>query len=325
MTDSTDEKNLKQVDGLWFDGDLVILRAGNHIFRVFTTVLKERSSVFASMFAFPQPPTPESETIGGVPVVNMHDDPAQLEFFLKAMFDPTFFLPPPAKTELDVVLGVLRLSNKYDVHFLCRRALEHLGTVHCMRLKDYHPDDSIATYDHLSDGSLIDGYLKTIKILVEVGALWMLPDAYFALYPVDLLGLIRAASWDGLGDSEKANCLRVFSHKVRMQPACALLEFLSAAETSCKVPNNCNRARQEAIRDHAWSSNLDIVDAWSEYGWAYLAEGLCELCLQEARDVYEQAKQNFWDDLPALFDLPDWATLEQLREKFLGPVVEENS
>jgi hypothetical protein len=90
MKDSTDEKNLKQVDGLWFDGDLVILRAGNHIFRVLTTVLKERSPVFASMFAFPQPPGPESETIGGVPVVNMHDDPSELELFLKAMFDPTY-------------------------------------------------------------------------------------------------------------------------------------------------------------------------------------------------------------------------------------------
>jgi hypothetical protein len=83
MTDSTNKKNLQQLDGLWFDADLVhvILRAGNRIFRLLTTVLKEKSPVFAGMFAFPQPPSPESETVGGVPVVNMHDDPAQLEVF----------------------------------------------------------------------------------------------------------------------------------------------------------------------------------------------------------------------------------------------------
>jgi hypothetical protein len=81
MTDSTDKKNLQQVDGLWFYADLVILRAGNRIFRLLTTVLKD-SKNRPSMFAFPKPPSPESETVGGVPVANMHDDPAQLEVFL---------------------------------------------------------------------------------------------------------------------------------------------------------------------------------------------------------------------------------------------------
>jgi hypothetical protein len=41
--------------------------------------------------ALPQPPeSEEGETIRGVPVVNMHDDPAELELFLKAMFDPEY-------------------------------------------------------------------------------------------------------------------------------------------------------------------------------------------------------------------------------------------
>ncbi|KAJ7879311.1 hypothetical protein B0H14DRAFT_2341588 [Mycena olivaceomarginata] len=72
--------------------------------------------------ALPQPPeSEEGETIRGVPVVNIHDDPAELEFFLKAMFDSDFFMPPPAQTTLATVLGVLRLTHKYDMQFLCCR------------------------------------------------------------------------------------------------------------------------------------------------------------------------------------------------------------
>jgi hypothetical protein len=65
----------------------------------------------------------------------------------------------------------------------------------------------------------------------------------------------------------------------------------------------------------------DVVKAWIADDWIDLkAGGLCELCLEKAEDAYEQAKQKFWDGLPALFDLPDWATLVQLRKKFLSPV-----
>lgn len=83
----TDSGNLQKVEGLWFPADLVILQVGSRIFRVFTSILKEKSPVFADMFAVPQPPSADREAIDGVPVVRMHDDPNELEMFLRAMFD----------------------------------------------------------------------------------------------------------------------------------------------------------------------------------------------------------------------------------------------
>jgi hypothetical protein len=78
---------LRRVEKLWFSPDVVILRAQDRIFRVFVAILKEKSSVFADMFLFPQPPSSDVESLEGVPVVTLHDDPAELEVFLKAIFD----------------------------------------------------------------------------------------------------------------------------------------------------------------------------------------------------------------------------------------------
>lgn len=152
-------------------------------------------------------------------------------------------MSPPTKTEGDVVVAVLRLAHKYDVHFLRRCALEHLSTMFCMSLEDYH-DGSTASYTF---HSFADGVLKTIKVLVEVDALWMLPDAYYSLFSPGLQAILSAgASWDGLGKSEKTNRLRLFSHSVQMQPCTTSLSFLSLSsieDPPCKDPRICNQDR----------------------------------------------------------------------------------
>ncbi|KAF7356138.1 BTB domain-containing protein [Mycena venus] len=84
-----------------------------------------------------------------------------------------------------------------------------------------------------------------------------------------------------------------------MQPCTTILSFLSLSKTEeslCKSPD-------------------DVLDAWEEYEWEYLEDnGFCGRCLEEARGLHRQAQQKFWDELPNLFDLPDWATLEQMRD-----------
>jgi hypothetical protein len=81
------ENDLQRVEKLWFSTDAVILRAQTRIFRVFAAILKAKSSVFASMFTMPKPPSSDMETMDGVPVVTLHDDPDDLEVFLQAIFD----------------------------------------------------------------------------------------------------------------------------------------------------------------------------------------------------------------------------------------------
>ncbi|KAJ7464391.1 hypothetical protein FB451DRAFT_1042210 [Mycena latifolia] len=121
----------QKAEALWFSPEVVVLQAGDRIFRVFAAILKAQSSVFADMFAFPQPPSEsaETETMDGFPVVRLYDDPKDVEVFLRAIFDSSFFTPPE-DTPLEAIVGILRLSHKYDVPYLRRRALKHLETIY---------------------------------------------------------------------------------------------------------------------------------------------------------------------------------------------------
>ncbi|KAJ7159379.1 hypothetical protein C8R43DRAFT_881836 [Mycena crocata] len=101
--------------------DTIVIRAETKIFQVSRAILAARSTVFRDMIAFPQP------TSGDVEISELHDSAADVEVFLRAIFDSSFFMPAPEPIELSVVLGILRLSHKYDVQYLFRRALQHLA------------------------------------------------------------------------------------------------------------------------------------------------------------------------------------------------------
>ncbi|KAJ6450434.1 hypothetical protein C8R47DRAFT_931805, partial [Mycena vitilis] len=97
------------------------------IFRVPTSILAAQSSAFRDMAAFPQPQDGYGETIEGSPVFNLSDSATDVEAFLSAIFDSSYFMPPPTPVHLDVVLGVLRLAHKYDVQYLFIQALQRLS------------------------------------------------------------------------------------------------------------------------------------------------------------------------------------------------------
>ncbi|KAJ6542518.1 hypothetical protein DFH09DRAFT_837970, partial [Mycena vulgaris] len=111
---------------LWFEDDNLILRAESSLFRISKGVLTACSSLFRDVLSFPQ--TDGEEHIDGCPVVWLHDSATDVTHFLRAIFDSSFLEPPPAKTDLAAITGILRLSHKYDVQYLCRRALLHLDT-----------------------------------------------------------------------------------------------------------------------------------------------------------------------------------------------------
>ncbi|KAF7308737.1 hypothetical protein MKEN_01072800 [Mycena kentingensis (nom. inval.)] len=168
------------------DGNLIILTHNdNVVFRVYSGLLAARSPVFAELLAQPQPD--DAEKIDATPVMRLEDSAADLLYFLRAIFDYEFFAPYPAKTDFDAIHGILKMSTKYGVEPLRRRALQHLTSAH---------PTSISVWDSLCGPSTgtrvfaIPAYagpsfdfshleLPIITLARETRADWILPTAFF--------------------------------------------------------------------------------------------------------------------------------------------------
>ncbi|KAJ6449170.1 hypothetical protein DFH09DRAFT_1386122 [Mycena vulgaris] len=187
MEVDTQPTALQRVQDLWFaDGNLVI-QARNSQFRVYRGILAARSPVFQDMLSFPQPP--DSELVEGCPLVHLPDAEMEVTDFLKAIFIPEYFLPFPALTKFDVIVGCLRLSHKYGVDYLRRRALVHLSSGYRTTLAEW---DS-SKYDEEATSRLASQVrtwptpydaahrISVIQLAREVDVPWILPTAFYRL------------------------------------------------------------------------------------------------------------------------------------------------
>ncbi|KAJ7639623.1 hypothetical protein DFH06DRAFT_1335301 [Mycena polygramma] len=302
-----------QTDQLWFSPDVVILRAQTRTFRVFVDILKGKSTVFADMFTFPQPPSSDMETIDGVPVVDLHDNAADLEVFLKAMFDSEFFMAHFSGTKFENTLGILRLAHKYDVPFLRRRALQHLGVIYPTQLSEYDCPPRIENAEQK-----IDLRIATILTATEVGALWVLPAAYYRLCSIATSTILEDPKWLLLGEKERNACL--LGQWAQNRQFSTILDFLFVPSENCEDAETCNERRLVLAR-HYYSSSLSHSDPLayvSKAKWGSITGGLCGNCVEACRPLHDAARQKCWDALPECFGLPTWEILEGMREAALS-------
>ncbi len=73
---------------LWYADGSVILATPRMLFRVYRGILSQHSPVFHDMFSLPQSSdVSQHDTMDGVPVVHLHDDPTELAHLLSAIHD----------------------------------------------------------------------------------------------------------------------------------------------------------------------------------------------------------------------------------------------
>ncbi|KAJ7715186.1 hypothetical protein B0H16DRAFT_1701820 [Mycena metata] len=303
--------SLQKAEELWFSPDVVILRADTRIFRVFAAILKAQSSVFADMFTFPQPPSAEMESIDGFPVVELHDKPEDVEVFLKAIFDSRFF-SCHRRPKLNMIMRWVSFASRTNT--TCRIcALDHLGPIFPTHLTRYDDRES-------SDWPLtavnIDRRFAAIRTATEVGALWLLPVAYYDLCRQDMQRLISNESWKDFGEDLQRACL--IGHSAQRQHLLKILGFLYVVKQSggsCRDWTVCNTVRLTAVSTPVLSAHSAYpVDIWGDQNWLTLKEAeLCNSCLAESKALHAAARQEFWDQLPQMFGLPGWAELEEMK------------
>jgi hypothetical protein len=78
--------NLTRHPDLWFDDGSIVLNAETTLFRIHRTTLSAHSTVFSDMFGIPQPP--DQGAIEGCTVVHLPDTALDLEFLLRALYNP---------------------------------------------------------------------------------------------------------------------------------------------------------------------------------------------------------------------------------------------
>ncbi|KAJ7186555.1 hypothetical protein C8R46DRAFT_1341934 [Mycena filopes] len=306
------------VSDLWFSKDTpIVIRAEGKLFQVSRGILAARSTVFSDMFTLPQPAAGENPQIEGCPVVDLPDSAEEVEVFLRAIFDSSYFMPAPAPFEPSAVLGILRLSHKYDVQYLFRRALNHLAIDGWYRTAYDKPGK-----DHLLDttgGSPVIA-LSIVGVAHEVGAHWLLPSAYYfaATYSAqELLPFV-----EGKMGRYALLSLAARSHLVR--GAVTIRQCLASADPCPTSEEVCKDARIAGLSD--------LLNDLADTEWVHPiyqasagttltrleANGMCDACCKSMKNQLSAAATTFWHGVPGIFGLQSWAELAQMERAAMG-------
>ncbi|KAJ6500872.1 hypothetical protein C8R45DRAFT_979395 [Mycena sanguinolenta] len=311
-----------RVEELWFSDGSLVVQAEQSLFRVSAAVLAARSSVFNDMLGIAQPP--DTETIDGCPMVRLADSAEDVTCFFRAIFDSSFFEPYPSKVSFENALSITRLSHKYAVEYLLRRALVHLSHEFPMTLSTF--DKRLLRSTDFED--IIDGQgdiapcLAVVQLARRVNALWMLPVAFYKLasaHQEDIPWILQCKMFKthaaGLGDDDKLVFLTcsVLLSRLQSEAIC----FLHSSD-KCASSKKCNMARldaltqvQNSIEEGVGLDPLDLClnqDVWNE-----LEEGCCVKCYELLSQACGQARQMIWARLPGICGLPAWAELEKMK------------
>ncbi|KAJ7106435.1 hypothetical protein C8R43DRAFT_906209, partial [Mycena crocata] len=302
-----------RAEGLWFEDCGLIIRAENTLFRVSRDVLAIHSPVFRDMLALPPPP--DADTMEGCPFVRLPDSAADVTVFLKTLFYYNFFEAHPASTTFSCVAGILRMSHKYEVDALRKRALTHISSLHPTTLQGW---EALGEEDMEPFG---DSFLHHIVLARQLSIDWILPIALYRVtkysYESQIIGGNGGFELDR---EDKINCM-VAGRQMETANT-KILDFLWTPEVidGCQSQRKCTSSRfAQRRRVEGWrtcspeESPRMPLDFWKENSWKML--DVCDVCLSAMKITHQAARQAFWDGLPAMFGFQDWSVFEDTKSK----------
>ncbi|KAF7353937.1 hypothetical protein MVEN_01080000 [Mycena venus] len=320
----------ERVQELWFDDGNLVIQAGNNQYRVFRGILAARSPVFKDMFSFPQPP--DSDLVEGCPLVHLSDSAEEVTVFFRAIFDSESFMPPfPNQTDFDTVCGCLRLSHKYGVEYLRRRALVHLSCRYPTTLAECDAVEVAKTIPLSWKRPTSDSYPVFLLLLLrEVDAIWLLPYLFYVLGvkfgelgmgAAIFHGAVYSGTAVGLSTKDQDAFLRGYFIQ-RDSTRNEILRFLWSPDRieGCIDTVQCLQKRLDLFKNTCttdWAQVSMPLHAWGAADWTSLP-GICPSCLAHCKKAQQDARQAFWDKLPEIYGLPPWEQLEKLKTNDLA-------
>lgn len=157
--------------------------------------------------------------------------------------------------------------------------------------------------------------LTVLKILSQVGAFWLLPAAFYECCRYDLQDLITNSVWLDPSFDNGLKKTIIIGYNRQIQESRHILRFLHRpSEGNCFQTSVCLEVRRQHAEEsfESWSMN-NPLGIWDEGDWLLLEE-MCTPCLEAAKAIHDEDCVDLWKRLPALFDLPPWQKLLDLRD-----------
>ncbi|KAJ7053165.1 hypothetical protein C8F01DRAFT_554985 [Mycena amicta] len=307
---------LRHADGLYFEDCGLIIQAEDVLFRVSGKFLATQSTFFRDMLAIPLPP--DAERVDGCLIARIPDSAADMTAFLKALMYPRFFESPPAQTSFDLLDPILRLSHKYDVDWLQKRALSHLAITHPTTHEGWTA--LVESMNSFMTDASCELCIAVITLARQLSLDWVLPVAFYRLgrfrSPIPIFESTMLME-DKLRWVEAVR-------KLDGEYRSSALEFLWEPRqiTGCTNPTGCSERRMvyrkkiENFRKNTQGGYIMPLEVWSTGWWTAMGQAnvICGVCMAEMKRLKHAADEAFWNDLPQIFGLGDWDTLERRKK-----------
>ncbi|KAJ7233718.1 hypothetical protein B0H12DRAFT_167140 [Mycena haematopus] len=310
--------HFERINSLWFDDGNLIIQAGTHLFRIFRGMLVKHSLVFEELLSSQNLST--YEVFDGCPILVVPQDGIAVGHFLAAIYNPNSFDQLISRIEFDAIAAVFCLSTIYQIPGLPRKALTLLSSAYPTSLAEFVDVGFGPSYcrDHI---------LPVIQFAREHSIDCILPLAFYR-YCLEMTGDTQAygVEYGGvrvvLGLADQKRCYDAHSAMCAANKAAVLDGYATrVSDVGCTGGTECQTSRlhEGAKLLPRLGSLPDILLSWAPQADSQLCSG----CLKKMQQWDLHLRQSFWDDLPCLFDLPDWAVLNQLKSATLGEAEDE--
>ncbi|KAJ7056070.1 hypothetical protein C8F01DRAFT_1062289 [Mycena amicta] len=309
-----------RADGLYFQDCGLVIQAENVVFRVSSDFLAVQSPIFRDMLSIPAPA--DAERYDGCLIVHLPDSAEDISTLLKALIYHDFFEPVPADTTFSILSAVLRMSDKYDVATLRRRAIAHLDAAHPTILAGFDalpkPQAAFLRPSDMNNQAYV--HVEIAILARRLSLDWILPMAF---YRICRLKSARAVLLSSLDLEDKLRVIesgRSFLSEERNK----ILDCFWSRPSGCLAGDRSCHDKQLAVRKDTeirfmqfHNGNrllpLDFFGNTPMQSWTNAQLPVCAHCLAEVKRLHEMARQSFWDSLPGFFGLPGWVELEKTK------------
>ncbi|KAF7972134.1 hypothetical protein HWV62_18864 [Athelia sp. TMB] len=302
----------------WFEDGNIVLETEGKQWKIYKGILAANSAVFRDMFDV----AVGEGLVDGCPVVHLHDSAADLKWVLEALYEPEAQrwsdggAGAHETMPIAVASAFLRLGRKYEIVHLRKRIAKRFVANFPTTLQDQDrivqaAESVLAAFDHeVERGDL----LALANVIRENELLLCLP---FALY---LCVLQDAHSTTSVFFAPPGTSTPILSLADIQRCAAAKesLRRLAALELFPWLHQDykhffCTRTWCTDAKTRLAGQLLYPLPPCSSFeqwhdSWA---DGLCARCAIDAHARYNKGRQAIWDQLPAMFGLPDWADLRR--------------